>query len=88
MKESLEFVKSSCKAYEASCYTVDRVMKGSLEVEKRKVHIFSVGHGCKSEKLPWVSREHTDVESWIREYVEVLVDFLVSVHPSVLKKND
>jgi hypothetical protein len=29
VKESLELVKSFCKVYEASCYTVNWVMKGS-----------------------------------------------------------
>ena len=36
----------------------------------------------------WVSREHPDVESWIREYVKLQVDFLMSVHPSVFTKNE
>ena len=36
-------------------------------------------------KLPWVSR---DVESWITEYVELQVDFLVTMHPSIFEKND
>ena len=52
------------------------------------MHTFSVCLGCRQEKLPWVSREHTDVASWIREYVELQVNVLVSLHPSVFKKND
>ena len=52
------------------------------------MHTFSVCLGCRWEKLPWASREHTDVESWIREYVELQVNVLVSSHPSVLKEDD
>ena len=48
------------------------------------MYTFPVGRG---RRLPWVSREHTDVTSSIREYVELQVDFLLSVHPSVFKKD-
>ena len=49
---------------------------------------FSVCRGCTWENLPWVSREHTEVESWIREYVKRQVNILVSSHTSVFKEND
>ena len=52
------------------------------------MHTFSVGRGRRREKLPWVSREHTDVTSSIREYVELHGNCLLSGHPSVFKKND
>ena len=50
------------------------------------VHL-SVGHGRRCEKLPWISREHTDVNTWTTGYVES-VHILVSVRPSIFKKND
>ena len=52
------------------------------------MHTFSVSRGRRREKLPWVSREHTDVTSSIREYVEPHGDCLLSGHPSVFEKND
>ena len=52
------------------------------------MHTFSVGRGRRREKLFGVSREDMDVTASIREYVELQVDFLLSVHPSVFKKND
>ena len=44
------------------------------------MHTFSVGRGRRREKLFWVSREDIDVTASIREYVELQVDFLLSVH--------
>ena len=35
-----------------------------------------------------ISKEDADAEFSIREYVKLQVEFLVSVHPSVCKKND
>ena len=51
------------------------------------MHTFSVGRGRRRKKLPWVPREHTDITSSIREYVELQVDFLLSLHLRVFKKN-
>ena len=48
----------------------------------------AVGRGGWWEKLPSVSREHTNVEFWIREYADLQVDVLVSVRPCVFEKND
>ena len=62
----------------------ERQLKGTVA---ESAHLFR-GRGRRREKLPWVSREDINVTASIREYVELQVDFLLSVHPSVFKKND
>jgi len=77
--------KTGCKGVELLHRRLrrERQFRGGVA---ESVHL-SVGRGCRREKLPWVSREHTDVNSSITGCVE-RVDVLVSLRPSVFKKND
>ena len=84
MKEPLEFVKSFCKAYEASYYAVDWVVKGSLEVGQQKVHTFLWAVAVGGRSL--VERAYR-CQFLDQRVCRDRVDVLVSVRPSVFKKN-
>ena len=62
----------------------ERQLKGGVA---ESAHL-PVGRGCGWEKLPWVSREHMDVNFCFRGYAELWVGFLLTMHYSDFEKNN